>query len=89
MNENQNGFIPSLVDSIAAEVRAEMARKKQKISTLSESIGMHPNVLGRKVRGDVEFTSSDLAEICLALNVPLPELLRRAEEAAKKAKETN
>lgn len=85
MDVNRNGFT-ALEKIIAGEVRAEMARRGFRQSDVSAAIGMHPNVFGRKYRGNVGFTSSELASIAAFLGTTAAAITEEAERRLTKEK---
>lgn len=65
--------------AIAAEIRAELARKQLTIKALSEASGIKPDTLRRRLDGVRPFTTDELDRITHYLAVPLITLIERAE----------
>jgi transcriptional regulator with XRE-family HTH domain len=63
---------------VAANVRAEMARKGCSQSALAEKIGRDQHFISRRVLGKVEFTVDELTHVSAALGVPLSDLIGEA-----------
>lgn len=64
--------------AIAANVRAEMARKAIKADALAELIGLDPSTMWRRIRTDpppLPFKSEELVRIARVLGVPAASLL--------------
>lgn len=68
--------------SIAAEIRAEVARQKVSKATLAQATDIHVDTLRRRLDGHMPFYAEELVAICHFLNIPVAELLERAEKAA-------
>lgn len=56
-------------ESIAAEVRAEMARQRRTSTDIAAEIGMSLTTFSRKLRGDYPFDVTELGRIAEALGV--------------------
>lgn len=67
---------------IAAEVRAEMARKRVTGTTLAEATGMSQPTLSRRLSGAIAFDIDELHEVAGVLGLTVTELLARAAETA-------
>lgn len=78
MDINRNG-LADYDERIAAEVRAQMARENTSQKTLAEMVGKHPNIIGRKVRGEVPFSSAELSKVARALHTTAAQLITDAE----------
>ena len=61
--------------TVAAEVRAEMARQRISARELSRRSGLAQATLARKVRGDAELGLDDLDAIACALGVDVVDLI--------------
>lgn len=68
--------------NIAAEIRAEMARRGISTKSLADSVGLRRPYLSLRLNEHREFLSGELNAIGDALGVPAWELMRRAEENA-------
>lgn len=64
--------------SVAAEVRAVMARQGCTQTTLAERINRDQHFVSRRLSGKVPFAVDELADVASALNVPLSDLLGEA-----------
>lgn len=67
---------------VAAEVRAEMARKNITALELSQLTGIPQTTLARRLRGFVPFDVAELAAVATVLEVDTPDLMRRASAGA-------
>lgn len=67
--------------SIAAEIRAELARQQQSKRWLAEQIGEPHVTVTRWVNGDGPMSFDSMDAICEALGVSVVDILRRAEES--------
>ncbi|MEF2979048.1 helix-turn-helix domain-containing protein [Subtercola sp. YIM 133946] len=65
---------------IAAEIRADMARKKITQSTLMEALLMTQPSLSKRLTGERPFTLSEMEKVCGVLRIAPNELLRRAND---------
>ena len=70
---------------IAAEIRAEAARRNIGTATLAERTGMSPPTVSRKTNGHSQITVEDLFKFAAALDVPASTLIARADEHAEPA----
>lgn len=78
MEINPNRFAAAIDEIVASEVRAEIARQKTKQKYLADKLGLHPNIIGRKVRGEVAFTVPELCAVAIALGIDPTVILNRA-----------
>ncbi|WP_256251081.1 helix-turn-helix domain-containing protein [Mycobacterium malmoense] len=60
---------------VAANVRAEMARRLHTQTSLAKEIGWTQQSLSRRLSGHVPFTVSELERIAAALDVNVSELI--------------
>lgn len=67
-------------EAVAANVKAEMARRSHSQNTFAPLVGMRQQALSRRLSGKTAFTIDELARIAAALGVPLVDLI--AEVAA-------
>lgn len=65
---------------VAAEVRAEAARRGIAISHLAEAAHITPKTCARKLRGHSGITTTDLWNFAHVLGVNASELVARAEK---------
>jgi transcriptional regulator with XRE-family HTH domain len=68
----------TLTDAVAAEVRAEMARKRVTQGALARAIGKTQQFVSRRISGEVAFDTDDIDVIARELDVSPLDLLRRA-----------
>ena len=61
--------------TVAANVRAEMARHQHSQASLAELIGMRQQALSRRLSGRTDFTVTELATIASALNTTISALV--------------
>lgn len=66
--------------SLAAELRAEQARKQLTSHTLAQTLGISTRTVARKTHGDSPITWEELKQFAQALNITASELVRRAEQ---------
>lgn len=57
--------------AVAAEVRAEMARKKVSQQEVARQLGVAQQTISRRITGDIPFDVAELAKIAQILGVPL------------------
>lgn len=79
MGVNQHRFADRLDREVSAVVRAEMARAMLPQATLALDVGMHPNVLGRKCRGESAFTAAELVAVATLLGLRAADITAEAE----------
>lgn len=60
--------------AIAANVRAEMARRKLHISALMDVLPLGHKAVARRLSGDLPFTTDELAAVATALDMEVWEL---------------
>lgn len=77
--------------AIAEELRAERAVQRITLDQMAEDAGMVKITMRRYIQGERDIPVKALAEICRALNVPMGEVIDRAEQrlAAKQSKQTD
>lgn len=61
--------------AVAANVRAEMARRQVTQATLAAALGVTQQAVSRRLRGDVDFTVSELQAVADVLEVPVADLI--------------
>jgi len=66
-------------DGIAAEVRAQMGRKRITARALAKTIGISDGALSERLNGTRPFNTDQLARIATALDVDLVALFMAAE----------
>lgn len=72
----------TLADSVAAEVRAQLARRQLAGSSLAAFIGKSEMYVSRRLRADVPFDLNDLEQIAGFLGIAVADLLPAPERAA-------
>lgn len=71
---------------IQAEIRAEIGRRKMKISDLSSMTGISEATLWRKLQAETSpFNYEELCNISKAFDLPLSNLVARAEQKEKES----
>jgi transcriptional regulator with XRE-family HTH domain len=71
-------------DSVAAELRAEKARRNITEAQIAEKSGIHRVSVSRYLSGVRAIPMATLADLCRALGLDTFELVNKAEIAAKK-----
>ena len=71
-----------LREVVAESVRVEMARRRMTQRSLAAATGMSQSYIGRRMTGEMPFTTDDLALIATALGVPVTALLVAADSSA-------
>lgn len=61
-------------ESVAAEVRAEMARQRMTQRTLAARLGWDQRMLSRRLTSGVPFSTRDIEQLADALAIPLSAL---------------
>lgn len=69
-----------LDQEVSGVVRAELGRARISQGEMASEIGMHPNVFGRKCRGQVAFSPAELAVVAERLGLTAAALTADAEE---------
>ena len=69
-----------LDQEVSGVVRAELGRARISQGEMASEIGMHPNVFGRKCRGQVAFSPAELAVVAERLGLTAATLTADAEE---------
>jgi transcriptional regulator with XRE-family HTH domain len=63
---------------VAANVRAEMARRAVTQTILAERLGKSQHFISRRLSGKVPFSVDELGDVAVALNVGLTNLMSEA-----------
>jgi transcriptional regulator with XRE-family HTH domain len=74
---------PSL--AVAANVRAEVARKGLSQVTIATALGLPQSGVSRRLRGKVPFSLDELSAVAALVNVPLATLLDGVPNGPTKA----
>lgn len=69
--------------AIAEVIRVEMARKRMTQRELAEATGLSRSYLGRRMVCEYSFTTDELEQIAVALDVPLATLLAMEPAASR------
>lgn len=72
----------TLADTVAAEVRAQLARRQLPGSALAAAVGKSEMYVSRRLRGDIPFDLIDLEQVAQFLGVAVADLLPATERAA-------
>ena len=72
---------PNIADSVAAIVRAEMARRRRSSADLARELGISPVSVSRRLTGEVPIDVNELAQIAAFLGLPMSSLLPEAATA--------
>lgn len=75
----------SFGDLIAAEIRAELARRQLPHNALAAALNTSPNWVSRRLRGRTPFDVDELDQVAHFLGVSLAELLTPAVQARDSA----
>lgn len=67
--------------SIAAEIRAEMARQRYPLVRLATNTGIPRSRLNRRINGTTPFNTDELRVIAAALNITVTDVYTRAGAA--------
>jgi transcriptional regulator with XRE-family HTH domain len=74
--------LTGLREAVAEAVRVELARRRMTQRALADATGMSQSYIGRRLTGDMPFTTDDLVRVAAALHVRVSSLLPQAERAA-------
>jgi len=72
----------TLADSVAAEVRAQLARRQLTGTALAAAIGKSEMYVSRRLRGQVAFDLADIEQAAQFLGIPVVDLMQVPERAA-------
>lgn len=70
-----------LREAVAEVVRVEMARRRMSQRALADATGLTQSYIGRRMTGDMPFTTDDLAKVAAALGLPVAALVPTAVAA--------
>ena len=65
----------SLTDTIAREIRAELARQRLTHRELAERVGIQPSGISRRLDGEIPLKVSEVEQIAAALGVPVTQFV--------------
>lgn len=74
--------LTGLREAVAEAVRVELARRRMTQRGLADATGLKRSYVGRRMTGEVPWTTDDLEKISTALTVPLSTLLPIEKQAA-------
>lgn len=74
--------LTGLREAVAEAIRVEMARRRLTQRALADATGLKRSYIGRRMTGEVPFTTDDLVKVSAVLDVPLSTLLQTSERAA-------
>lgn len=60
---------------VAANVRAEVARRRIRQADLADAMGLDQRAVSRRLLGHVEFSATELQKVAQILDVPVARLL--------------
>lgn len=66
-----------LITSTAANVRAEVARRRIPQRVIADHLGLNQQQVSRRLNGDVEFTVSELQGVATLLGVAVADLIEQ------------
>lgn len=66
---------------IAAEVRAELARRRLIAGNIAKAAGLTPSQFSRRLHGHIPFSADEVAAIAKAIGVPVSVLYGETEAA--------
>lgn len=72
----------SHTDNVAAEVRAEMARRRVNQREVGEILGIPQSQVSRRLRGVIAFNTDELGRLADAWGIPLSAFTRAPERVA-------
>jgi transcriptional regulator with XRE-family HTH domain len=64
-----------LAKRLTANVRAELARRGISHRDAAQALGLTQSAASRRMRGDVEFSLSEVEQLAALLEIPVTELL--------------
>ena len=64
-------------ETVAAEVRATLARHRIRQADLARALGASPQAVSRRVRGDVPWDVAELATVANMVGVPVASFFER------------
>lgn len=65
----------STAQRVGANVRAEMARRNLSQQSMSQKVNLSQQALSRRMTGQIAFSVDELADIAVALDVTLTDLI--------------
>lgn len=78
----ENNPLTGLREAVAEVVRVELARRRMTQRALADATGMSQSYIGRRMTGEMPFTTDDLVLVAAALGVAVSSLLPHAARAA-------
>ena len=68
-------------ESVTAEIRAELGRRRQSGRVLATALGWSPQHLSRRMTGAVPWSTDEIELVAIVLGVPLAELVSPNSQA--------
>jgi transcriptional regulator with XRE-family HTH domain len=81
-------MLPSMArlsDVLAANIRAERARRRWSQAELAEKVGLARSTIGALESGRIKISADYIPTFCMAFEVPLIDLLKGADPAEIRA----
>lgn len=72
----------SLTATVAAEVRAEMARQRRSQREVADALGVSNTYVWRRLVGEVAFDLDELEAVAAYLAKPVAQFMRRTEQGS-------
>jgi len=72
----------SLTTTVAAEVRAEMARQRRSQRQVADALGVSNTYVWRRLTGEVAFDLTELEAVAAYLDRPVDQFMRRTEHGS-------
>ena len=72
----------TLADSVAAEVRAHLGRRRLTAMALASAIGKSEMYVSRRIRGEVAFDLIDVEQVAQFLGIAVADLMPTPERTA-------
>ena len=69
-------------ESVTAEIRAELGRRKKSARLLATALGWSPQHLSRRMTGAVPWSTDEIELVAAVLGVPLAELVSPNSQAS-------
>lgn len=67
--------LAGLREAVAEALRVEMARRRMTQRSLAEATGLSQSYIGRRMTGDMPFTTDDLERIAAVLGITVSSLM--------------
>lgn len=73
---------PTLAETAATEVRAEMGRQRMSSAALAQALGVSDMYVSRRLRGETAFDLTDIERTAKILGVPVSQFLPAEQTAS-------